>query len=174
MNSLEDLAILAGIVMGSLILLAVIAVYWRDQKFGYAGTVMSIMGITLIGLTVWRTVTIEITEDGIVAVFQSQIDELNAMVASVDSDVQSAIELNLAVADSINTLATRVQTTDAQFVVLTQELERQNTVPRDRLGAIRQPVLEATDVPIADIEERSRIIRELPRFRLEVAPIQPQ
>jgi hypothetical protein len=153
----ENIAFGAGIATGSILLLSVAWVWTRKQAFGMGGSVMCTSGIALVGLTVWRTIQFEITEDGVIARFQAQVDELNEMVADVDTSLDTIATTNAAMSRDMATLNASVVSTSEQFRALTGELAQRNAVPADRATELRNRVI----VPQLDtgvFEERARVL----------------
>jgi len=55
---------ITGVVIGSAMILTVLVVYYRSQKFALGGTVLTVFGTILIGLSIWVSIEVEISPDG--------------------------------------------------------------------------------------------------------------
>lgn len=137
---IDDLAFLAGIVMGSILLLSVSWVWIQKQVLGASGVTMSLVGVTLVGLTVWSSVRIEASPDGLLAEFNSRLEDLAETVEEVDSDLQEVVDTNISFSRDIESLAGTVNTNSQQFVTLTNELQTARTINTEPLNAIRQNI----------------------------------
>jgi len=57
-GSIQDVAFLAGIILGACLLVAVSWVWMRKQVLGASGISLAVIGFALVGLTVWTAVTV--------------------------------------------------------------------------------------------------------------------
>ncbi len=151
-NGIEDLAFLAGIVMGSILLLAVSWVWIRKQVLGAGGVTMSFVGVTLVGLTVWSSVRIQASPDGLLAEFDRRLESLTETVEEVDSNLQEVVETNISFSRDIESLASSVNTNGQQFVTLTRELQTAGALNAAPLNDLRQniqtPAIRTDDLRI--------------------------
>lgn len=158
MGTVETMAFGAGIVVGSLLLVAVAVVWMRKQAFGIARSVMCLSGVILVGLTVWRTVQFEITENGFKGTFdrlEQQVTQLNEKVVKADAAVQTIATTNAALLRGVATLNRSVTSTSEHFRALTDELAQRRTVPPDRAAVFRDSVVVPQLNPNV-FEERAR------------------
>src|SRR5690606_19919410 len=137
----QTVAFYAGIVMGSILLLAVALVWVRKQAFGMGGSVMCLSGIALVGLTVFRTIQFEIDAGRLIAKFGQQIDELNAKVEAAGESVNAVATANADLSRGVATLTSAVTTTSQQFQELADELVRTRTLPEERGLRLRVSVV---------------------------------
>jgi len=163
MDTMQLVAFGAGIVFGSVLLLAVAIVWIRKQVFGLGGSVMSLFGVTLVGLTVWKTVQFEVTADGIsgqLEQFERQVQQLGTRVVEVDTSLKAIATTNATMSRDMSKLNTAVTSTSQQFRALTDELAQRRTLPADRASVLRDSVV----VPQFDenvFEERARELERL-------------
>lgn len=160
-NGIEDLAFLAGIIMGSIILLAVSWVWISKQVLGASGVTLSVVGVTLVGLTVWSSVRIEASPDRLLAEFQRELDEVNESIDEVDNQLQDVsadveqvgnslnevVAANILFSENIESLATSVESSRRQILTLTDALDTARTVPAAQLNEIRQQINQTETVP---------------------------
>jgi hypothetical protein len=59
--SFDMVVFIVGLVVGSFMIIIVSLVYFKNQKFGTGGTVLSVLGVVLIGLFLWVRIKIVIT-----------------------------------------------------------------------------------------------------------------
>lgn len=79
-------ALIAGIVFGSLMLGCVCFVYVKHHKFGLAGSVLTIFGVILIGLSIFKTVEVKVKATGeIEARFQAVLQQLEQVQQELDA-----------------------------------------------------------------------------------------
>ena len=57
-------ALILGLVFGSLMLCSLLFVYIKHKTFGLGGSVLTVFGVMLLGLSIWKTVEISITPKG--------------------------------------------------------------------------------------------------------------
>lgn len=137
-DSIQDVAFVAGIVLGACLLVAVSWVWIRKQVLGANGVSLAVIGFALMGLTVWTSIRIEASPDGgFVAEFEQRLNELNSMIEDVDSNVQRVADASLDVSTEVGELREAVANNGTQFEMLTRELGRSNTVAAPTLNDIR-------------------------------------
>lgn len=138
---IENTAFSAGIVIGALLLLAVAWVWIKKQIFGVGGSVMCFSGIALIGLTVWKTIQVDVSGGEITAKFEERVKQLDTGLANVNDRVNKVIDNNAAVSRDLASVATSVRANSQQFVALTNRLAQQRTVPANTLDSIRKAII---------------------------------
>ncbi|MEM9605467.1 MAG: hypothetical protein AAGA11_21595 [Pseudomonadota bacterium] len=62
--NMVDITIIAGIAIGSLMLLTVSAAYFRHGTFGLGGVFLTVFGVVLIGIALWRSISVQIDSAG--------------------------------------------------------------------------------------------------------------
>ncbi len=113
-EGINSLVIYTGVFIGSLMLLSVIWVWVSKQTFQLGGTLMSIFGTVLIGLSVFSSVTVKIGDDLLV--------QFNALQEEVDT----LREDNATLVAEVSTIATTTELQRQQFIELGDSLRRQN------------------------------------------------
>lgn len=161
-NGIEELAFLAGIIMGSVLLLAVSWVWIKKQVLGGGGIIMSLVGLALVGLVVWSSIRIEASPEGLSAEFERQLRQVEQMVnemdeqvarvdsnlqrvdeqvTRVDSGLQDVVAANISFSESIESLAASVETNNRQFVALTADLERNQAINSTQLQNLNENIV---------------------------------
>jgi len=98
--NIENLVVLVGLAVGTAALGTACAVWYRKQEFGIGGSTLSIVGVVLIGLSIWTGVSFSITGDGLQVELDS-LEERLALVAENSSVVsEEVVKLNDAVIQS--------------------------------------------------------------------------
>lgn len=57
-------ALILGLVFGSLMLCSLLFVYIKHKAFGLGGAVLTVFGVMLLGLSIWKTIEISVTPKG--------------------------------------------------------------------------------------------------------------
>lgn len=60
----QNIALIAGIIVGSAMVLTVLLVYYKTQTFALGGSVLTVFGTILIGLSIWANVEVSIGMNG--------------------------------------------------------------------------------------------------------------
>lgn len=149
-----DAVVVAGLLLGALMVVSACWVWIRHQKFGTAGAVLCLSGVVLVGLSVYSRVSFKV--GGIEA-------ELEAKVEKIAQRTELASEGVLELADQVNA-------SQRQFVALADALEEGEPVSRTRLEEIAAPVEQ-------DVERRPEALRDLTILRergeLAIDPARP-
>ena len=131
-----------GLALGVTATLSVLWVWIRQQKFGSGGAVLCTMGFLLVSLSIWSA--IDFTLPGGMGV---KVERLEKQL----DKVQGATE---ATSEQLINVAENVETTQEQFVALTDELLKVPAISPTKLQEVQQSVLEARPVDL----ERLRAI----------------
>ena len=57
-------ALILNLVFGSLMLCSLLFVYIKHRTFGLGGSVLTVFGVMLLGISIWKTVEISVTLEG--------------------------------------------------------------------------------------------------------------
>jgi hypothetical protein len=60
-------AFIIALIVGTLMLGCVCFVYVKHRAFGFGGTVLSALGVILLGMSVWRSIDVSLSKEGIKA-----------------------------------------------------------------------------------------------------------
>ena len=149
---MEQWTYAAGLILGSLLVLAVIFVLiFRDRKVGMGEAFLVVVGAFLVGLTLWARVKFSFGPEG----WQAEFERMQQRVETLRV-------ANLTLNDQVETMAVAAESEREQFVELTRVLQEQEVVNPQRLEMIRGGVMEA---PVVD-----RDLLRRTRERLEIPP----
>jgi hypothetical protein len=127
---------IAGMVMGVLLILTAIAVFWSKKAFPVGGVAVTLVGLVLIGMSQWTTIKINAGGASIdLRTLRAQVQETAAAAEEVASQAQQA--------------AAAAETTREQVAVLARQLETRNVLPSAAARSIRATLDTA---PRADLE----------------------
>lgn len=147
----RSIAFFAGIIIGSIAILAVAFVWIRKQTFGVGGSVLCSVGVVLLGLSVWTTMKIEISQQGISWEFQRQL--------------ATVLEANQALTEEVQVLARNNEAAREQLSALTNTLQETRVLDVQRAEQLRQP-MQAT--PNVNLQRLERVDEALRRARSEM------
>ncbi len=149
-NQINDMVIYAGVILGSLMLLSVIWVWMSKQHFQLGGTLLSIFGTVLIGLSVFSSVTIKIGDDLLVEfnALQEEVDTLrdnnDALIAEVSTIAQTT-EIQrqqfIALGESLQTQSPQLRVPMEGIIGTLENAERPNFQVLDELGQRQRPTV---------------------------------
>jgi hypothetical protein len=77
-----------GVLLGSVLLIATVYSYLKKNNFGLGGTVLSLLGLTLIGLSLWSSVEFSVDAKGKVAVSYTQTQSETSKAAELNGQLQ--------------------------------------------------------------------------------------
>ena len=127
---LENLAIIAGLAVGVLMVLAVLIVFVRKQALGGGGLALALLGVVLIGMGVWGN--IRVSAAGV---------ELDV----VRQEVRRTAAAAAAVAAAADSIVGAVEVHRVGLRTLAEQLEGARVITRPQLDAISQLL---TPVPV--------------------------
>lgn len=167
-NGMEDVAFLAGIIIGSVLLLSVSWVWVKKQVIGSGGTIMCIVGFGLVGLALWSSITIQRTPDGgLLARFERELQQLSSMVdqvdmrvAEVDGDLRDVVSANIAFSENLSALSRSVESSNRQFLSLTDQLQASNALNREQSQLVREGLL-APGIQLNELQQRREVLENL-------------
>lgn len=162
MSITADVVIIIGLIMGSVTLLTACYVWLRKQVFGLGGGILSLVGVILIGLSLWSNVSIEVSEGTIKAEFDRLERQMNDMAHA-----------NEAVTEEVGAMWRVVDTNKDQFIQLTQELQTRRTISQERLDEIREPVLTVPQVDVQKIDSAKALLNPKRYPRPDTSAVQP-
>ena len=86
------IALILGIVFGSLMLCCLLFVYIKHKKFGLGSSVLTVFGVMLLGFSIWKTADISVTLEGkIEAKFEAltkQVEDVREIANSTTAKVE--------------------------------------------------------------------------------------
>jgi len=88
-TTIEPIALIMGLVLGSAMLLIVSIAFLLGHAFGLGGTTLTLVGALLMGLSIWRSVRIRVSPaGGFEASFERFKEEVREEVTSLRSDTK--------------------------------------------------------------------------------------
>ena len=157
--TIETTAFIVGIILGTLTIGSAAYVWIRNQNFGMGGSVLSVVGLALVGLSIWSTVKIEVSAEGLQAEFKRLESQLNTVA-----------QANQEVTQEVKNVADTAQRSKEQFVELTRVLEERGTLDSEKKTEILKPVLEA---PPIDVKRLNMAAEKLKRVT-DVRAVRPR
>lgn len=167
---LTQVAFLVGMIFGALMIGSVCVVYVKRSTFGTGGGMLSVLGVLLIGMSVWSTARFEVSPEGLkveVDRLQKQVEEVQERAETISGEVQNAQERAEEVAGGVEQvqMATRrisedlaevaltAKTGNEQILRLSEALEERQTLDPRISREIQEPLRR---VPQLDVERLRR------------------
>jgi hypothetical protein len=142
-------------------------VWIRNQVFGLGGSALSLVGVTLVGLSIWSGVKINVSDEG----FQAEFNRLQEQVKTVAQSNQTGIEAKQVVTQEVKNLAENTERAKEQFAALTNALEAKGTLEPDKKNAILKPVQEAPRINLKVLDGASEKLKAAAEKRaIQVKP----
>jgi hypothetical protein len=94
-------AFFLGMLCGTILLLSASVVYVKHRQFGLGGTAMTLAGVILLGMSVWKTIDVEINKEGMkgkLIRFEQKLSELektNESLTHMIRDATTKIDSNI-------------------------------------------------------------------------------
>jgi hypothetical protein len=139
-----------GLILGTLLVLTVISLALRNKKVGIGEGFLVVMGVVLIGLTLWARVNISFGPEG----WKVELERMQQQV----NDLRTA---NLNLNQQIETMAVAAEIERNQIVALTETLQERQIVNPEPLEMIRGELRRAPTVD-RDMLHRNRERLERP------------
>ncbi|WP_321917448.1 MULTISPECIES: peptidoglycan-binding domain-containing protein [Paraburkholderia] len=99
-------AFLIGLVLGALMIVAVVYVYVKHRSFGLGGSCMSLLGVVLVGMSVWKSVDVSIDGKGMSA----RLDQVETIAKRAENSASQAQDIAGKTAQNVAGLQSTVQT----------------------------------------------------------------
>jgi hypothetical protein len=129
--NIQTLAFIVGIILGTGALISVFYVWIKKQVFGSGGTVLSLIGVTLVGLSVWSSVRISVTGSGITTEFER-----------LQQQVQKLSKANSELTSSLNDVASIVEQVRVQNLEVVDQLHQKNVIDAATAKSLRTPLTD--------------------------------
>ncbi len=144
---MENWAYIVGMIIGAGAIAAVSWVWVRKQTFGTGGIGLSIVGVILVGLSVWKSVEVSYSDGNLVVRLQ-KLEQRLGQVAEASS----------AVTQEVQKLTDSANTTREQFLKLAHTLEMRGTLPSATIREIRESIARAPAVDRAKLDSARRLL----------------
>jgi len=126
--NIQTATFIVGLILGTLAVGSACYVWIRHRVFGVGGGSLSVVGFALVGLSIWSSVKIQVSEGGLQAEFQR-----------LSRQVQAVAQANETVAQEVKKIGETNEIGKRQFVELTKVLEAQRVAQPAQLENIRRP-----------------------------------
>jgi hypothetical protein len=137
--SLSQVVTIIGLLAGTALIISAIRAFW-NQRDGTSGIVAALVGLIMIGMSQWATISVKGAGIEI---------ELAAIAQAVDAVAEEAISA-----------ATAVEATKQQLLSLSTSLERSQTITRADAGAIRDSLRAVPTVDPRAVIDARRTLRQ--------------
>ena len=77
-----------ALVLGGLMLITVCGVFAFSQSFGFGGSVLTVSGVVLIGMSVWRKIDVTVSEKG----FTAKLEQVEAQALEAKAKASKSAE----------------------------------------------------------------------------------
>ncbi|MCP3690349.1 MAG: hypothetical protein GY784_18255, partial [Gammaproteobacteria bacterium] len=104
---MENPVFLIALIVGSIILLSVCFVYIRHQVLPLGGIALSLIGMILMGLSVWKSVDISIDDSGI----HAKLDQIVLVANQAQEDASEAQRVSQQSLQEIGTVKVQTEKT---------------------------------------------------------------
>ncbi|EKA7416337.1 TPA: hypothetical protein ACQYF6_000119 [Vibrio parahaemolyticus] len=91
-----DTVTVIGLLVGAVMIASVCSVYYKHQRFGLGGSILSLLGTVLIGMSVWSKISINVEPGG---GFSAELTQLKEDVKIINQQTQR-IEESVSVVQS--------------------------------------------------------------------------
>lgn len=92
MEGIQAAAFIAGIVIGCVGVGGARFVWIRHRVFGMGGSVLSVVGVAMLGLSIWSGIRIEIDREGLRAEVTRLQEQVDAVVEANETVVREVIK----------------------------------------------------------------------------------
>ncbi|MEM7765183.1 MAG: hypothetical protein AAF290_14045 [Pseudomonadota bacterium] len=128
---------IAGIALGSVLLLSVAWVWVRKQVMGVGGLGMSAIGMVLISLTLWQSIELRVSRDGVevglIRELEQRLTETEGTLEETRRDVARVETRNVALNSTVSELREITVLQNRAYEALRQELDDKNLIDQQRL-----------------------------------------
>lgn len=125
----------AGLILGTLLILTVIALAFKNRKVGVGESFLVVMGVFMISFTLWARVKVSFGPEG----WQAEFERMQQQVETLRM-------ANLNLNEQIETVADATEVGRNQIVALTEVLQERHVVNPESLEMIRGKLRSAPTV----------------------------
>lgn len=125
----------AGLILGTLLILSVIVLAFKNRKVGVGESFMVVMGVFMISFTLWARVKVSFGPEG----WQAEFERMQKQVETLRT-------ANLNLNQQIETIAVAAEIERSQIVALTEVLQERRVGNPESLEIIRGQLREAPTV----------------------------
>ena len=147
---MENWTYIVGIIIGVIVLLSVVYVWITKQVVGMCGGFLSIIGVVLIGLSLWTSVEISITKEG----FKTQLTKMM-------KDLGTMAEQNANLTSEINKIVENVETSNNQYIALTTTLNNRRVIDNNQLNQLQSPIQHSVPIDKNKLKDAENTFKSL-------------
>lgn len=145
----------AGLILGTLLILTVIALAFKNRKVGVGESFLVVMGVFMISFTLWARVQISFGPEG----WQAEFERMQKQVETLRT-------ANLNLNEQIETIANANEIERNQIITLTEALQERRVVNPESLEMIRGELRRAPTVNRDMLHsQRELLVRPSPPVR---------
>lgn len=142
---MNDWVLAVGLLVGVVALGSACLVWVKKQQFGFGGAVLCALGTVLIGMGIWRSVSVTVSDGGM---------EFSAVQADVDEAVDAALQM----AEELDSLSRGLEGVKSQLIELAEQLAAQGSASSASARAIRTNIQL---LPTANVARLDSVVTRL-------------
>lgn len=161
--NLATIVFVAGLLLGALILLAVLRVYMEKKAFGVGDASFASLGVVLMGLSVFTSVSVTVSATELKAQFDTvkkQMNEVTKQSAVLERRVATVAESSGTLSEGLANMGEKLNQGETTVAQLTDALQRSRAVPPEAAERIRS---SARTTPQIDVQRYRNLSQELRR-----------
>lgn len=176
---LTQVALIVGMVFGALMIGSVCVVFVKQSTLGMGGGVLSVLGVLLIGMSVWSTARFEVSPEGLkvqVDQLQDQVESVNEKTEKISGEVEGAQARTEALAGEVEQVRTTAQalsqdlanvaltaqTGNDQILRLSEALEERQALAPGVVREIQEPLKRVPELDVERLAEPPPVLFEPP------------
>lgn len=176
---LTQIALVVGMVFGAVMIGSVCIVFVKRSTFGMGGGTLSVLGVLLIGMSVWSTARIEVSPEGLkfqVEQLRERVEDVQERAEQISGEVQEARVQTEEVATGVSevknaarTLAAELaevavtaQTSNQQVLRLSRSLQERQAIDPEVAREIEQSLRRAPQIDVERIRRLPDVVLEPP------------
>lgn len=174
-----QVALIVGMIFGALMIGSVCVVFIKRSTFGVGGGTLSVLGVLLIGMSVWSTARFEVSPGGVkfqVDQLQKQVEEVEERTESISGEVRETKVRAEALAGEVEQVQTTAgnlsreladvalsaQTSNQQVLRLSEALEARQALDPEVNREIQESLMQAPELDVERIRSMPAVVQEPP------------
>lgn len=152
---IKEMAFIAGLILGSLVIMSVCWVWVRNQVLGIGGGILSFFGVLLVGLSVWSSASVEVSADGFSARLDKLQNEVQVVVRNnqeISEDIKLVADTNQLISRQVKVAANSIEINKAQFLQLTSALNNKQVFNQTQMRTLSSPIINAPKIDIRALD----------------------
>jgi uncharacterized protein (UPF0335 family) len=146
---IKDMAFMAGLILGCLIIISVCWVWIRSQVLGLGGGMLSFFGVLLVGLSVWSSASVQVSPEGFYAEFERlerEVSKISLRSQQISDDVRVVAEANQVIGHEVKVMSENIDINKAQFLQLTDTLTQRQPLNSEQINTLVAPLKTAPQI----------------------------